>query len=112
MAPMALHALQEASGQDFGEAVDRGVRWLESAPELHGASLIDEEAGLIWRKVARREPRKLARSLQAAASRLHSGLRFPALDRVLPPRSIDFEDRPYHLGWILHAFPRGSGAQA
>jgi hypothetical protein len=105
MAPMALHALQKASGRDFEEAVARGLRWLESAPELQGGSLIDEPAGLIWRKVARREPGKLARSLQAAASRLHPGLRVPGLDRLLPPRAIDYEDRPYHLGWVLYTWP-------
>jgi hypothetical protein len=105
MAPMALRALQEASGRDFKEPVARGLQWLESSPELRGGSLIDETAGLIWRKVARREPGKLARYLQAAASRLRPSLRVPGLDRVLPPGSIDFEDRPYHLGWVLYAWP-------
>ncbi len=105
MAPMALHALQEATGRDFSEAVQRGLNWLESAPELGGGSLIDEPAKLIWRKVARREPNKLSRSLQAGASRLSSGLRLPGLDVVFPPRTIDYEDRPYHLGWVLHTWP-------
>jgi len=105
MAPMALHALEQASGRDLGEPVARGLEWLFSSPELRGASLIDDEAGLIWRKVARREPGKLARYLQAAASRVKPSLRVPGLDHVLPPRSIDFEDRPYHLGWVLYAWP-------
>jgi hypothetical protein len=105
MAPMALRALQEASGRDFGEPVARGLQWLESSPELRGGSLIDDTAGLIWRKVARREPGKLARYLQAAASRLQPSLRVPGLNRVLPPCAIDFEDRPYHLGWVLYAWP-------
>ena len=108
MAPMALHALREASGKDFGEAVDLGLRWLEASPELQGGSLIDEAAGLVWRKVARREPGKLARYLQAGASRIHPDLRVPALDRILPPRAIDYEDRPYHLGWVLYTWPRPS----
>jgi hypothetical protein len=110
MAPMALHALQEASGRNFGEAVERGLRWLERSPELRGGSLIDETTGLVWRKVARREPGKLARYIQATASRVHPRLRVPGLDRVLPPRAIDFEDRPYHLGWVLYAWPRDSVA--
>jgi hypothetical protein len=108
MAPMALHALGEASGRDFSEAVDLGLRWLESSPELRGGSLIDEDAGLVWRKVARREPGKLARYLQAAASRIHGDLRVPALDQLLPPRLIDYEDRPYHLGWVLYTWPHAS----
>jgi hypothetical protein len=112
MAPMALHALQQASGRDFEEPVARGLQWLFTAPELEGDSLIDERAGLIWRKVARREPAKLARYLQAAASRVRPTLRVPGLDRVLPPRAIDFEDRPYHLGWVLYTWPpSASGRQ-
>jgi hypothetical protein len=105
---MALHALEAASGRDYSDAVERGLRWLESAPELGGGSLIDEAAGLVWRKVARREPGKAARYLQAAASRVHPALRVPGLDVLLPPGAIDYEDRPYHLGWVLYAWPPDS----
>jgi hypothetical protein len=103
MAPMALSLLQAAGGGDFSEPVARGLRWLAAAPELGQASLIDDGAGLIWRKVARREPLKLARVLQAALSRARPGLRAPGLDWALPPTRVDHEDRPYHLGWLLHA---------
>jgi N-acetylglucosaminyldiphosphoundecaprenol N-acetyl-beta-D-mannosaminyltransferase len=105
MAPMALFALADATGEDFDAAVARGLDWLISAPELAGGSLIDAEADLVWRKVARREPRKLARSLQAMASRVHPDLRVPGLDAALPAGTVDREDRPYHLGWVLHAWP-------
>ena len=105
MAPMALLALAEASGRDLGEPIARGLAWLESSPELGGGTLVDRNAGLIWRKVARREPGKLSRTLQAAASRLHPRLRVPLVDALFPPGVIDYEDRPYHLGWLLHAFP-------
>ena len=105
MAPLALLTLQDASGHDFGAPIARGLAWLESAPELRGGSLIDPDADLVWRKVARHEPAKLARSLQAAASRMHPGLRVPGLDAILPAGAVDHEDRPYHLGWLLHAWP-------
>ena len=105
MAPMALIAAKEATGIEFSEAIQLGLDWLERSPELGGGSLIDESSGLIWRKVARREPGKVSRSLQAAASRLLPALRVPGLDHVFPPRATDYEDRPYHLGWLLHAFP-------
>jgi hypothetical protein len=111
MAPMALRALEEASGRDLEEPVARGLEWLFSSPELRGGSLIDDRAGLIWRKVARREPGKLSRYLQAGASRLRPSLRVPGLDHFLPPRSIDFEDRPYHLGWVLYAWPPSSNGR-
>ncbi len=70
MGPMALFALRGAGGKDYSEAVERSVRWLYEPPEMAG-SLIDVPAGVIWRKVARREPSKLARRLQAAASAIH-----------------------------------------
>ncbi len=105
MAPLALFGLEAAGGPNSHEAIRKGLGWLEDAPELGGSSLIDEHAGLIWRKVARREPGKLARYAQAAVSRLHSSLRVPGLDLVFPARVIDYEDRPYHLGWLLHAWP-------
>lgn len=104
MAPLALFALDAAGGPAFDRAVERGLAWLQAAQELRGGSLIDAETGTIWRKVARREPGKAARYLQAAASALHPRLRVPALDALFPPRSIDYEDRPYHWGWLLYAW--------
>lgn len=104
MAPMALFALDAAGGVSFARAVERGLTWLTSAPELHGGSLVDLEADTVWRKVARREPGKAARYLQAGASALHPRLRVPALDTVFPPTTIDYEDRPYHWGWLLYAW--------
>jgi len=104
MAPMALFDLEETCAVSHRAAIDRGMAWLYR-PAESGTSLIDEPAGVIWRKVARKEPGKLSRSLQAAASRLHSGFRVPLLDTLFPPGEIDFECRPYHLGWLLHAWP-------
>jgi hypothetical protein len=101
---MALFAIQEASGRDFREPIARGLAWLASCPELRGGSLVDRAAGLVWRKVARREPAKFTRYAQAMASGLHPRLRLPLADSLFPPGTIDY-DQPYHLGWILHAFP-------
>jgi hypothetical protein len=104
MAPMALFALEDATGLDYGRAIARGLAWLQRAPELGGGSLVDVSADLIWRKVARREPAKLSRYAQAMASRMHRRVRVPGLDLVFPPSAVDHEDRPYHLGWMLHAW--------
>ena len=104
MAPMALFALAKACGRDSSASIERGLRWLLNPPEKAGA-LIDTEHNIIWRKVARREPRRLVRGLQAAASYLHPNLRLPGMDILFPPVSIDYESRPYEMGWILHAWP-------
>ena len=111
MAPMALFDLQDAGGGDYGAAIDRGVSWLLAPPEIPG-SLVDRERGVIWRKVARREPGKLTRSLQAAASRLHPRLRAPGVDWVFPAGKVDYESRPYHMGWLLYAWPARRLAQS
>lgn len=103
MAPMALLDLAEAGGEDFAEPIRTGLRWMERAPEV-GHSLIDDEIPLIWRKVARREPRKATRRLRAGLSALHPALRWRWLDERFPPTEIDWESRPYHLGWVLHAW--------
>lgn len=105
MAPMALFALQEATGKDFTSGVKKGLAWLEHPPELNKGSLIDGETDIVWRKVGRREPGKLSRYVQAIATRVHPNIRMPGLDMIFPPGAIDYEDRPYHPGWLLYAWP-------
>ena len=104
MAPMALRALQEAGGGRFEERTRNGLRWLERSPELHGQSLVTDGAPMVWRKVARREPLKATRYVQAACTRLHPRLRAPGADILFPAVAIDYEDRPYHWGWFLYAW--------
>ena len=104
MAPMALLALAEACGDDHSASIEKGLRWLFNHPERAGI-LVDTKRDVIWRKIASREPRKLVRGLQAAASRLHPAIRIPAVDVIFPPCSVDYESRPYEMGWILHAWP-------
>jgi hypothetical protein len=111
MAPMALFAAAEVSGQSYDEAIRRGLVWLESSPELEAGTLVDDHADLIWRKVARREPSKLSRYAQALASRINKSFRVPGLDVLFPPRVVDYEDRPYHLGWVFYAFPPARAAR-
>jgi len=103
MAPMALFAAQEACGVDYSAWIRRGLKWLFESPEIAG-SLIDPHSGVIWRKVARHEPGKISRAFQAVACRAHPSLRVPFLGAVLRPGKIDFESRPYHMGWLLYAW--------
>jgi hypothetical protein len=104
MAPMALRACHEATGSDFFPAIRKGVSWLLHSPELQRCSLIDHDNEIIWRKVARHEPHKLVRRVKAIVTRIHPHLRLPMVDVICPPGAIDYEDRPYHLGWLLFAW--------
>jgi len=103
MAPMALFAVRDVCGSDHNESIERGLNWLVHPPETTHP-LIDFEEGVIWRKVDRYEPARLARGLQALASSVHPSLRVPSLDAVLKPGRIEYESRPYHMAWILHAW--------
>jgi hypothetical protein len=103
MAPMALLDLVEAGGVDHSEAIRRGLRWFQLQP-VSRRPLIDDENGVIWRKLARREPGKLLRRIRAGTTSLHPGLRLGLLDRVFPPGTIDWESRPYHLAWVLDSW--------
>lgn len=106
MAPMALLDLREAGGRDHSQAIVKGMRWLDEHPEV-STSLVAAEKGVIWRKVARREPRKAARAISAVTTALMPGLHIPGLDMVFPPSRVDYECRPYELGWLLYAWLSG-----
>ncbi|CAN7647195.1 hypothetical protein LJR255_004955 [Pararhizobium sp. LjRoot255] len=106
MAPMALLDLREAGGSDHFQAIAKGLRWLDEHPEV-AVTLVIPEKGVIWRKVARREPRKAMRAISAITTALAPGLHIPALDAVFPANQVDFECRPYELGWLLYAWLSG-----
>jgi hypothetical protein len=103
MGPMALFDLAEAGGADRTAPIVKGLRWLDTHPEVDG-TLIEDRPGAIWRKVGRREPAKAVRKLSAVTTALRPGLHLPGLDRAFPPDLIDHECRPYELGWLLYAW--------
>lgn len=103
MAPMALLALADAGGTNHKDATARGLAWLEHAPEI-GRSLIDDDRSVIWRKIGRSDVRKLVRFSRAVANRIHPRLTLQPLNWMFQPTVVDFECRPYHLGWILYTW--------
>lgn len=107
MAPMTLLDLAEAGGHDHSAAVLQGLRWLDRHPEVM-PELVSEPLGVIWRKVGRREPPKLSRGLAAVATARRPGTKVPMVDKLMPPGPIDYECRPYELGWLVYAWT-GSG---
>jgi hypothetical protein len=106
MAPMALLDLREAGGKDHMDAVIKGLRWIDTHPEVD-VPLVDEANHVIWRKAARREPNKAVRALSAFTTALRPGLRLPGLDALFPPCRVDYECRPYEFGWMLYAWLSG-----
>lgn len=103
MGPMALFDLHAMGGSDHREAIRSGLSWLQTHPETQ-STLLDAATGAVWRKIGRREPRKAVRSLRAASTSMFRDLRMGWLDRVFPAGVVDYECRPYELGWLLYAW--------
>lgn len=103
MAPMALLDLAAAGGEPHTREIRSGLRWLAEPHEVD-VPLVDESTKIIWRKVARREPKKLVRGIRAGFTAIRPGMDISLLDRAFPPVEIDAESRPYHLGWILQTW--------
>jgi hypothetical protein len=93
MAPLALFALSEATGQDFSGPILRGLEWISGKNEL-GIDLCDFNDNLIWRSLYQGKTRTYMNEA------LHL-LRLPGSSSGLRVR---YETRPYHLGWLLYAF--------
>ena len=102
MAPMVLRELAAAGGTDHHEAVQRGFDWLTTHPECI-EPVIAPDLGVVWRKVGRREPFKAARAAGAVMTRVRPGTHVPFVDRIWPAGRVDYECRPYELGWLLYA---------
>jgi hypothetical protein len=102
MAPMVLSELADAGGTDHREAVQSGFDWLGTHPECV-EPLVAPSLGVVWRKVGRREPYKASRAAGALASRVRPGARVPFIDHIWPAGRVDYECRPYELGWLLYA---------
>ena len=97
MAPMGLFALEEATGQRFKESIYKGLEWIHGTNELR-TDMRDISQGLIWRCVLPK--RNQTKYWEVARNLLQSQ------KKSTPVRTLQilFEDRPYELGWLLHAF--------
>jgi hypothetical protein len=95
MAPMALLALAEATGQNFDDAICSGLSWVAGANEL-GVDMRDRQHGIIWDSI---EPSSRINNFCEHALNLvrHSG------KSHIESLRIRFEARPDHFGWLLYA---------
>ena len=79
---------------------------------IHQAEpLIAADKPVIWRKVGRNDPRKLVRGMAAARSAVLPGTSMPGVGLLFPAGTVDYECRPYELGWLLYAWLSGSAAR-
>lgn len=99
MAPLALLALSEPTGQDFSRPIFKGLEWISGNNELK-IDLRDFENNLVWRSLYQNKPRAYMSAAQGllGLSGSSTGLK------------IKYEDRPYHLGWVLYALAQLAGS--
>ena len=68
----------------YWDAIVSSLAWLEKRPE-GTAPLVCAAENVIWRKVGRREPRKLVPGLASLTTALHPNAHIPGLDAIFPP---------------------------
>lgn len=103
MAPMAILASDRLSGHDHSEEIELGMRWLFEKNELD-KNMVLNESGIVLRDIEKREPEKASRNLRALLC--VSGLRplHYLAGKCYTGFHVNYECRPYHLGWILYAW--------
>jgi glycosyltransferase involved in cell wall biosynthesis len=102
MGPLAMLPLARRGDGRLMGAVQAGIQWVFGDNEL-GESLFDASREIIWRSVKARHFARQRHLLHKALSiaRLSTICRHPCLQ---PKRfAVDYECRPYELGWLLYA---------
>jgi hypothetical protein len=94
--PMALFALENASGRTFREHIHKGLSWVYGANEL-GADLRDPDGALIWDSIGRKSQRAKFWETTLGFVGISSHVRNSDLE-------IRFKAQPEHFGWLLYAF--------
>ena len=97
-APVGFLALEETTGQNFHDAIYKGLTWIAGANEL-GDDLRNLDRGLIWDSMG---PRRWSANYWEAALSFMNISRGPQTEGL----RIRYEARPDHFGWLLYAFGR------
>jgi exopolysaccharide biosynthesis WecB/TagA/CpsF family protein len=103
MAPMALLAVDEAAGTDHTKYIEAGLIWLTGRNELD-LTMIQQEQGVVWRDIHRREVGKIFRFVRGGLSLAGWDWLNRRLGRRWFGYIINRECRPYELGWLLYAW--------
>ena len=103
MAPMAIMASDRLTGNNHSKEIELGLRWLFGRNELNQNLLLDEE-GIIWRDIEKCELKKASRTLRALLCTADLQVLHRLVGGCFIGFRINYECRPYHLGWILYAW--------
>lgn len=98
MAPMALFAVGDATGENFSKPIFHGLEWVSGRNELN-LDMRDPASQVVWRCFYQDKYRRYANEVLGLA-----GLKGPS-----GGLSVRYECRPYELGWLLYAFAGRDG---
>ena len=105
MGPMALFAVEEATGRSFREHIYRGLRWIYGPNEL-AVDMRDPEQNLIWRC-------QLNGNRQTTFWEvILSTIRQSKKENRARSLEVLYEQRPYEFGWLLFAFVPNSAGES
>ncbi len=94
MAPMALFAIAEASGEDFTKPILKGLNWIYGNNDLH-YEMRSPADHLVWRNFFLPSASRYWNQMTGSASNVST----IAKEKL----RVNFECRPYELGWMLYA---------
>jgi hypothetical protein len=97
MAPMALRRLKQAGGLNFEAACRKGISWL--VQNQLQRDMVDEDATLIWRSIRRAHLGRFITTYNQISGMFGIFPNHSSKRRL----QIDWECRPYELGWLLYA---------
>ena len=95
LAPLALFAITELTGEDFNEHVNLGIQWLYQRNELN-LQFVNTSMGVIWEGVHDSKTKLYAEEGGVVVNLRPQRNKKKVLNTA-------FECRPSHLGWLLYA---------
>lgn len=102
MGPMGLQKLSSVSGKNFDAPIYKGLDWLFGSNEL-SLEMIDWDRNLIWRDIELSPSSFVKRYFSMLLAEM--GLVNTASRKNLGySLKLNYEIRPYELGWVLYAF--------
>jgi hypothetical protein len=99
MAPMALFAVEEATGQSFRQFIYKGLHWIYGANEL-GVDMRDTADSLVWRCIMPKKTQSKYWEMATSLVRTANG------DSDVGALKVLYEQRPYEYGWLIFAFAK------
>ena len=99
---MALLKLSWLKGGEYISQVSRGIEWIFGKNEL-GVSMVDWKQAVVWRSIRKGGWLKGVSNINKMLFILGLGQPMPLRQVRASGLEIDYECRPYEIGWMIYA---------